>query len=217
MFLISGCLTIEGIFITLVVHCAALMKILRCLIEQTTDEDIPKALRVKYLLACIWLYQKIFKYCLTLNKNNQIKTLYYFRFSSKIDALYRYHNLLQCCTSNLILCLVFFQGNMSMDPLITLRAVVYLSAGGFQILLYCYNSQKIIDESDLLPAAWYNCQWYLESPEFRKHIKMMIQRSNRGFSMHMGDFSNISLVTFKVVNIINYICSLAWVESPSIF
>lgn len=58
---IAGAVCFDGIFIVIVVHCSALFEVLHQLLEHATDEEIPQSERVKYLLCCVRLHERIYR------------------------------------------------------------------------------------------------------------------------------------------------------------
>ncbi|XP_037900610.1 odorant receptor 63a-like [Glossina fuscipes] len=174
-----GAVCYDGIYVVLVVHCAALVHLLRALVEHSTTNEVPQARRVQYILGCIKFYQKIFE------------------FYSSIDGLFRTVNLTQYCINAIILCMIIFQASIGLEAEASLvvKMFLYLMAISFQNIMYCYNGEKLITQSNLLPTAWYSCCWYNESAELKFLIRMMILRTNRALYMKMSGFSTMSLMT----------------------
>uniref|UniRef100_A0A1B0GG44 Odorant receptor n=1 Tax=Glossina morsitans morsitans TaxID=37546 RepID=A0A1B0GG44_GLOMM len=169
----------DGIFIVVVVHCSALFQILHQLLQHATDEDIPRSERVKYLLCCVQLHDRIYNYY------------------AKINSMYKNPSLAQCLLSMLVLCVVMFMANVGLEEDITLffKMLCFLMAAGFQIVIYCYNGQKIITQSGMSPSSWYNCSWYNESPQFKYIINMMVLRANRTLYLQVSGFTTMSHMT----------------------
>lgn len=71
-----------------------------------------------------------------------------FRYYKKINSMYRNPSLAQCLLSMLVLCVVMFMANVGLEQDITLffKMLCFLGAAGFQIVIYCYNGQKIITQ-----------------------------------------------------------------------
>ncbi|KAL9906954.1 odorant receptor 67b [Glossina fuscipes fuscipes] len=169
----------DGIFIVVVVHCSALFQILHQLLQHATDKDIPRSQRVKYLLCCVQLHERIYNYY------------------AKINSMYKNASLAQCLLSMLVLCVVMFMANVGLEEDITLffKMLCFLMAAGFQIVIYCYNGQKIITQSGRSPSCWYNCCWYNESPQFKYIINMMVLRANRTLYLQVSGFTTMSHMT----------------------
>ncbi|KAM7356700.1 odorant receptor 63a-like [Cochliomyia hominivorax] len=169
----------DGIFIVIVVHCATLFEVLHQLLEQATDNEIPQSERIKYLLCCVRLHERIHRYY------------------SKINEMYRNPSLAQCLLSMLVLCVVMFMANVGLEQDITLffKMLCFLCAAGFQIIIYCYNGQKIITQSEKSPSVWYNSSWYNESKQFKYIINMMLLRSNRTLYLQVSGFTTMSHMT----------------------
>lgn len=62
--------------------------------------------------------------------------------------MYRSPSLAQCLLSMMVLCVVMFMANVGLEQDITLffKMLCFLCAAGFQIVIYCYNGQKIITQ-----------------------------------------------------------------------
>ncbi|XP_075161231.1 odorant receptor 63a-like [Haematobia irritans] len=169
----------DGIFIVIVVHCSSLLEILHELLEHATDDEVPQTERVKYLLCCARLHERIFRYY------------------EKINFMYRTPSLAQCVLSMLVLCVVMFMANVGLEEDLTLfiKMLCFLCAAGLQIAIYCYNGQKIITQSENTPVAWYSCSWYNESKQFKYIINMMVLRTNRTLYLQVSGFTTMSLMT----------------------
>uniref|UniRef100_A0A1A9WTC5 Odorant receptor n=1 Tax=Glossina brevipalpis TaxID=37001 RepID=A0A1A9WTC5_9MUSC len=175
----------DGVYVVVVVHCAALVRILRLLVDHSSSYEVPRAKKVQYLLHCIEFYQKIFE------------------FYSYIDGLFRTVNLVQYCINATILCMIMFQANMGLEVGVSLvvKMSLYLLAVCCQNVMYCYNGEKLITQSSLLPNAWYNSCWYSESAEVKFLIRMMILRTNRALYMNISGFSTMSLTTMLATSL----------------
>nr|AOE48076.1 putative odorant receptor OR10 [Scaeva pyrastri] len=175
----SVALSFDGIFIYLALHGAALIQILKKAIPLTTSAKVPKVLRLDYLLQCIRQYEITYRYC------------------TEVNGLYLHLTLAQFLLSLIILGVVMFQGTVGLetDYIVFIRMVLYISAAGYEVVIYCLNGQAIISESDGISNAWYECNWYNESIEFKQLIRMIIMRSNRTIIMRASWFSTMSLTT----------------------
>ncbi|KNC26549.1 putative odorant receptor 63a, partial [Lucilia cuprina] len=169
----------DGVFIVLCVHGVGLIQVLNAMIENSTSPEVPKERRVEYLRYCIFQYQRIYDYVLT------------------IDNIYRQISLSQFLLSLLIWGIVLFQMSIGFESnkMTMVRMVLYLSAAGYEIVIFCYNSQRLTSECEKIPLALYNCEWYNESEEFKQLIRMMILRTNRIFNLNISWFTTMSLPT----------------------
>ncbi|KAM7357095.1 odorant receptor 63a-like [Cochliomyia hominivorax] len=174
-----GAITFEGIFIVLCVHGVGLIQGLNAMIENSTTANVPRERRVEYLRHCIRLQQRIFDYLHSL------------------DNIYRHISLSQFLLSLLIWGIVLFQVVVGLESskMIFLRMILYLAAAGYEIIIYCYNSQRLTTECEKIPLALYSCEWYNESEEFKQLIRMMILRTNRPFNLNISWFTTMSLPT----------------------
>ncbi|XP_055842464.1 odorant receptor 63a-like [Episyrphus balteatus] len=180
----TGALCFDGFFIYTACHGSALIQILKKAIPFTTSPQVPKSLRLGYLRQCIHQYERTYQYCAELND------------------LYLQITLAQFLLSLVILGLVMFQGTVGFetDYVLFLRMAFYISAAGYEVIIYCLNGQSINSESEGITNAWYECEWYNESKEFKKLIQMIMMRSNKTIVMRASWFSTMSLPT--LLNII---------------
>ncbi|XP_037815402.1 odorant receptor 63a-like [Lucilia sericata] len=173
----------DGVFIVLCVHGVGLIQVVNVMIEQSTSSDVPKERRVEYLRYCINQYQNTYEYLLSFSK------------------MYKQISLSQFLLSLVIWGIVLFQMNIGLESnkITLVRMVLYLSAAGYEIILYCYNSQRLTNEYEKIPLAFYNCDWYKESREFKQLIRMMILRTNRIFNIKISWFTTMSLPTLMIM------------------
>ncbi|KAH8398806.1 hypothetical protein KR222_007497 [Zaprionus bogoriensis] len=175
-----GTLGFDVLFIVLCLHGVGLMQSLCHMIECATSELIPRERRVEFLRCCIYQYQRVAAFALEVNNS------------------FRHMIIIQFMLSLLCWGLVLFQmsiGIQATSITTSLRMLMYLAAGGYQIVIYCYNGQRFATASERIPMAFYDCVWYAESREFRQLIRMMIMRTNLGFSLDVSWFTKMSLPT----------------------
>ncbi|XP_065362234.1 odorant receptor 63a-like [Calliphora vicina] len=173
----------DGVFIVLCVHGVGLIQVLIVMIEKSTSPDVPKKKRVEYLRQCIFQCQRTFDYL------------------QSISEIYKQISLSQFLLSLITWGIVLFQMSVGLesDKITLVRMVLYLSAAGYEIVLYCYNSQRLTTECEKIPLALYSCEWYNESAEFKQLIHFMILRTNRVFSLNISWFMTMSLPTLLVM------------------
>ncbi|KAI8115598.1 Odorant receptor 63a [Lucilia cuprina] len=193
-FWFTAAVSFAGLYIVTSLHTLALLKILRRLVAYSTTEDVLPQERVKYILAWAKLHQRIYEYFYEIN------SLYYIQSAP----------LFLC--SMLVICLLIFQGSVGLvginivipyttivergsDVDVVIKMVLYFSAAGFEVSMFCFNGQRLTSESERLPVALYNCKWYEECTEFKFIIRMMLMRTNRTLAIQVGGFTTMSLVT----------------------
>lgn len=59
--------------------------------------------------------------------------------------------------------------------------------------------ERLFNQSQKLTIAIYNCPWYQLSTQTKKDMKMIMLRSDNGFHLTAGKFSDMSLMSFKEV------------------
>ncbi|XP_034482326.1 odorant receptor 63a [Drosophila innubila] len=174
-----GTLGFDVLFIVLCLHTVGLMQSLSYMIECSTSALVPQERRVEYMRCCIYQYQRVAAFALELNNT------------------FRHIIIIQFMLSLFTWGLILFQMSIGIATSITttLRMFMYLAAGGYQIVIYCYNGQSFATASKRIPKAFYDCLWYAECREFRQLIRMMITRSNQTFSLDISWFTKMSLPT----------------------
>ncbi|XP_075160533.1 odorant receptor 63a [Haematobia irritans] len=173
----------DGVFIVLCVHAVGLVKVLVMLIENSTAPDVPKERRVEYLRYCIYQYQRVTEYI------------------DELRRIYKHVSLSQFMLSLLVWGIVLFQMSVGLesDIMTLVRMLMYISAAGYEIVLYCYNGQRLTSECEKIPYAFFSCDWYNESEEFKQLLRMMIMRSGRSFYFQISWFTTMTLPTLMAM------------------
>ncbi|XP_076260260.1 odorant receptor 4-like isoform X1 [Rhynchophorus ferrugineus] len=65
-----------------------------------------------------------------------------------------------------------------------------------RFFIYCVNANKINEESQLIGTIWYQIDWTVLPNDVKRNIIICITRSQKPLSITVGDFQEISLVTF---------------------
>ncbi|KAI8039241.1 hypothetical protein M5D96_007964, partial [Drosophila gunungcola] len=177
-------ISFDGVFIVLCLHSVGLIKSLNQMIDYSTSELVPPERRVEYLRWCIYQYQRVAN------------------FAEEINDCFRQVTFSQFLLSLFGFGLALFQmsvGFGSNSSIILFRMTLYLIAGGYQIVVYCYNGQRFTTASEQIGRAFYEVQWYGESREFRQLIRMVLMRTNRGFRLDVSWFMQMSLPTLMAM------------------
>ncbi|KAH8296738.1 hypothetical protein KR054_010661 [Drosophila jambulina] len=189
----------DGVFIVLCLHSVGLIRSLNQMIGYSTSELVPQERRVQYLRCCIYQYQRIQRY----QFNNFIfYMLYYFflSYAAEINAYFRHITFSQFLLSLFVWGLALFQMSVGLNSSFTIILMsMYLLAAGYQIVVYCYNGQRFATASSQIGRAFYECEWYGESREFRQLIGMMLMRTNRDFRLDVSWFLQMSLPTLMAM------------------
>nr|XP_014094225.2 odorant receptor 63a-like [Bactrocera oleae] len=169
----------EGLFIVLCQHAVGLVRVHNLLVLQSTSPLIPAARKVEYLRYTIITYRRINFYV------------------QQIQESFKHVSLLQFVLSLLIFGIVLFEMSFGLKSsiVIVIRKILYILAGGTQIILYCYNGQQLTTVSEEIPLAYYCCNWYEESGKFKQLLRMMIMRTNRLFKLEVSWFTLMNLAT----------------------
>ncbi|EDW70083.1 uncharacterized protein Dvir_GJ13602 [Drosophila virilis] len=178
-----GAVSFDVLFIVLCLHGVGLMKSLSHMIDCSTSPLVPQERRLQYIRCCIYQYQRVAAFSLELNNS------------------FRQIIIIQFLLSLFCWGLVLFQISIGLASSLTtaLRMFMYLAAGGYQIVIYCFNGQRYTTASERIPKAFYECTWYEESREFQQLIRMMIMRTNLSFSLDVSWFTKMSLPTLMAM------------------
>ncbi|KAH8372426.1 hypothetical protein KR093_011589 [Drosophila rubida] len=247
-----GTLGFDVLFIVLCQHGVGLMQSLSHMIECSTSTLVPQEVRVEYMRCCIYQYQRVAAYAVELNNTFKHMIIIQFLLSLFCWGLILFQMSVGIVSISVpellrLLCRPILCPKQATSITTTLRMFMYLAAGGYQIVIYCYNGQLFATavgfhfmplslfryvyvfisrfvfylQSERIPKAFYDCLWYAESREFRQLIRMMIMRSNQTFSLDVSWFTKMSLPTLLSVSV-DLFCHFAFrvpllTVSPSVF
>lgn len=119
-----------------------------------------------------------------------------------------YETTFLCCfmISSTVLCfLAFHLSAIPSEEAVAAYSfyVPYLSMICGQVLLLCVFGQKVSDSSEKVAEGVYNCNWEeFEDESVKKHLLMMIMRSQRPTRLTAMNFGDVSLASFKTVRIL---------------
>ncbi|XP_036336255.1 odorant receptor 63a-like [Rhagoletis pomonella] len=169
----------DGVFIVLSQHAVGLIKVLNLLVLRSTSPLIPPGRRIEYLRYTIITYQRIAIYV------------------QQIQTIFKQISLSQFVFSLIIYGFVLFELSFGLESSITIfiRMIMYIAAGGTQIVIYCYNGQQLTTVSEQIPFSFYTSKWYEESEKFKQLIRMMILRTHRNFHLEVSWFTLMNLAT----------------------
>ncbi|XP_018364113.1 PREDICTED: odorant receptor Or2-like [Trachymyrmex cornetzi] len=91
---------------------------------------------------------------------------------------------------------LFLETSAYGDATTVLAFALYVSCVISTILGYCYIGECLITESTALREAFYNSDWYNNSPSTSKLINICIVRSEKPLMLTAGKFCVLSLSTF---------------------
>ncbi|XP_017488345.1 PREDICTED: odorant receptor 63a [Rhagoletis zephyria] len=169
----------DGVFIVLSQHAVGLIKVLNLLVLRSTSPLIPPERRIEYLRYTIITYQRTAIYV------------------QQIQTIFKQISLSQFVFSLIIYGFVLFELSFGLESSITIfiRMIMYIAAGGTQIVIYCYNGQQLTTVSEQIPFSFYTSKWYEESEKFKQLIRMMILRTHRNFHLEVSWFTLMNLAT----------------------
>ncbi|XP_053598892.1 odorant receptor 13a-like [Microplitis demolitor] len=137
---------------------------------------------------------------ITIIKHHQLAI----RFSDHLEYAFNPLMLFQVIASSIIICLVGFQVNTTLkhdnkDKLV--EYICYLMMALFQLLLFCWPGDKLINDSLRTNEAAYSTNWYSHhfSHTIKTELILMILRSQRPSYLSAGKFHLMSLENFSTI------------------
>lgn len=118
----------------------------------------------------------------------------------KLEQIFSPSFLFNFVQSIFVICLTAFLYTKSSDPIQLIMNGSYCAAVLNQIFLICYFGQKVIDSTEKIAHASYNCGWEsISCPKVRQAITNVIQRAQKPVKLTAMNFSDISLKSFTSV------------------
>ncbi|XP_014612513.1 PREDICTED: odorant receptor 4-like [Polistes canadensis] len=130
---------------------------------------------------------------------DHVRTL---RFSAEVEKVLREVCLLEVVASTLIICLLEYycitewENN---DRIATITYLVLLIAFTFNIFIFCYIGELLVDQCKKVGAASYNIEWYRLPKNVGLSLILLIAISNCPSKITAGKFFELSLFTFGKV------------------
>ncbi|XP_033189258.2 odorant receptor 4-like [Bombus vancouverensis nearcticus] len=127
-------------------------------------------------------------------------------FAEKIEKLFTYMALSQlvsntvntCCEGFLIVLAVNDESGLAIDILI--KSIVFYIVICLEVFIYCFAGEYLRTKSQLIGDTAYNMLWYDLRPNKSRLLIPVILRSQKGFTLTFGKFSNLSLESFTGVS-----------------
>nr|XP_026492129.1 odorant receptor Or1-like [Vanessa tameamea] len=106
----------------------------------------------------------------------------------------------QFCVSMIILCVTAYQLAFESTSLArVISMVAYLTVMMLQVFLYCYQGNQLVEESESVSGAAYECPWYILSIPIRQSLLLVMTRTRRAARLTAAGFTEISLSTFMSI------------------
>ncbi|XP_050476806.1 odorant receptor 4-like isoform X2 [Bombus huntii] len=123
-------------------------------------------------------------------------------FAEKIEKLFTYIALSQlisntvntCCEGFLIVVAVNNESGLAIDILI--KSILFYIVICLEVFIYCFAGEYLRTKSQLIGDTAYNMLWYDLRPNKSRLLIPVILRSQKGFTLTFGKFSNLSLESF---------------------
>ncbi|XP_024222882.1 odorant receptor 4-like, partial [Bombus impatiens] len=123
-------------------------------------------------------------------------------FAEKIEKLFTYIALSQlvsntvntCCEGFLIVLAVNDESGLAIDILI--KSILFYIVICLEVFIYCFAGEYLRTKSQLIGDTAYNMLWYDLRPNKSRLLIPVILRSQKGFTLTFGKFSNLSLESF---------------------
>lgn len=68
-----------------------------------------------------------------------------------------------------------------------------------RVLVYCFLASQLSAQSQRIGTAWFQLDWKEIPMELKRNMVFCIMRSQKPLVMTLGDFGNITLMSFLMV------------------
>ncbi|CAD7082283.1 unnamed protein product [Hermetia illucens] len=176
----AGMATFDGYYVYLTLHAVALFKTLKEMITFSSSNKVSTEDKIPYIRECVYHYNRCIRFC------------------DELNDMYAIVNLSQLMISLVVLGVVLFQASVGLenDSKTFIRMVLYISAAGYELVIYCFDGQKLTTETETISDTFYSSNWYDESREFKTIIYMMLMRTRKPYYISALGFTTMSLPTF---------------------
>ncbi|XP_012534747.1 odorant receptor 4 isoform X1 [Monomorium pharaonis] len=131
------------------------------------------------------------------------------RFTADVEEVLREICLMELVAATLIICLLEYYCMMewaNSDAVAILTYFILLISLTFNILIFCYIGELLVEEYSKIGSAAYEINWY-DLPGHRAvDLVMIITMSHYPPKLTAGKFVELSLNTFSAVSFINNYC-----------
>ncbi|CAH2096547.1 unnamed protein product [Euphydryas editha] len=104
---------------------------------------------------------------------------------------------IQFSVSMIIICVTAYQLAFETTHLVRIVSMVtYLVVMMLQVFLYCYQGNELVNESEGVSSAAYECPWYACSVPIRRSLLMVMIRTRRAARLTAAGITELSLSTF---------------------
>ncbi|XP_053600022.1 odorant receptor 4-like [Plodia interpunctella] len=121
-----------------------------------------------------------------------------------LETIFSKSTLLNVATSSLLICISGFNVTTIDNYILAVPFIGFLTWGMFQIYVFCYYGDLIMQTSTDVGSAVYNSQWYTADAADMKDLLFILKRSRRPCKLTAYGFAEINLRTF------GRIISTAW-------
>ncbi|XP_014475019.1 PREDICTED: odorant receptor 4-like [Dinoponera quadriceps] len=124
------------------------------------------------------------------------------RFSTNVEEVLREVCLMELVTSTLTICLLEYYCMTeweNSDAVAILTYFILLVAFSFNILIFCYIGELLVDQYSKISSAAYDVNWYDLSGTKAVDLVMIITMSHYPPKLTAGKFVDLSINTFGVV------------------
>ncbi|XP_050351057.1 odorant receptor 94a-like [Nymphalis io] len=105
----------------------------------------------------------------------------------------------QFCVSMVIICVTAYQLAFSTSFTRVVSMVAYLTVMMLQVFLYCYHGNQLVEESEGVSGAAYDCPWYTCSLPIRRSLLLLMTRTRRAARLTAAGFTELSLSSFMSI------------------
>ncbi|XP_025073197.1 odorant receptor 4-like [Pogonomyrmex barbatus] len=126
-------------------------------------------------------------------------------FSKKIEKIYTFIALILFVTNMIMICFLGFLFVTALDNPDAMekiaRSFSFFGVTNIEAFIFCYAGEYIINKSDALELAAYNCAWYDLEPKLSRMVLFVILRAQKQLTLTVGKMTNLSLQCFATVRL----------------
>ncbi|KAF7285663.1 hypothetical protein GWI33_010242 [Rhynchophorus ferrugineus] len=117
-------------------------------------------------------------------------------FVDSLNSHIKYIMLMDFLPGSIQLAALLYQliNNLNMIQMVLIGE--FLLTLTVRFFIYCLNANKINEQSQMIGTVWYQIDWTVLPEDLKKNIFICVNRTQKPLSISMGDFQDISLVTF---------------------
>nr|AXY83415.1 putative odorant receptor 53 [Conopomorpha sinensis] len=121
------------------------------------------------------------------------------RAAKEIEACFSLPIFAQFSVSLCIICVTAFQLATIDNPMLFVAFLFYLFNMIYQVYIYCYQGNEIVEQSTSLVDAAYASPWHRTSTAVRRRLLFLMMRSRKPVIIKAGGITTVTLQTFMAI------------------